>query len=169
VKLPRWWTDLVRALAARRLPPDVKSVVAAAPGERLLAWGRDAAGAPLVATNAGLWGYGERLGWTEIDHVSWAEDTLTLLGIDGEIRAIKVGDPRGLPAAVHGQVDGSVLASRAVPLLADGRGVTVIARRAVDGAVLWRLRYDPGVPTTDPALTGQAEQVLAQMREDLGV
>ncbi|HEV7209358.1 MAG TPA: hypothetical protein VGN54_11535 [Mycobacteriales bacterium] len=165
----RWRAALAQALAAGRVPADVQSVLAAAPAERLLTWGRDVDGVPVVATDVGLWGYGERLAWTEIDHVIWTDATLTVLAIDGEARPIVLAEPRDLPVFVRAQVEASVVASRAVPLLPDGRGVTVVARRTLDGGVLWRLRFDPGVPTDDPALTEQAERVLAQMREDLGV
>lgn len=152
-----------------RLPADVRTVLAAAPGERVAAWGRDEGGAPLVATDRGLWGYGERLAWTDIDHVRWADGVMTILAIDGQVRRIRLAEPGRLPPEVRQRVERTVLASRAVPFLPDGRGVTVVARRQPGGPVLWRMRYDPEVPSSDPELNALAGQALAAMRAELGL
>lgn len=168
-----------RALAAHRPPDDVRTVVGDAHGEHLLAWGRDRDGAALVATTAGLWGYGERLAWHEIDRAVWADDVLTLLAVDGEARPVPLAEPRDLPAVVKAQVEASVLHSRAVALLPDGRGVTVVARRiggpagvggsAGSGRVDWRLHYDAGVPVDDLEVRARAESALREVRRDLGI
>lgn len=151
-------------VAAHRPPREVRAIVPA--GEHLLTWGYDAGGDPLVATTRGLWGYGERLAWVEIDHVSLAEDVLTIRGIDGEDREVPLREPRDLPAVVKAQVEGSVLHSRRVPLLADGRGVTVVARRS-GSDIDWRLQFDVGLDPDD-ALWDKAERARDAIRSELG-
>ena len=140
-----------------------------AAGQPVLAWGRDREGRPLVATGAGLWGYGELLAWEEIDHVRWAEDILLVVAVDGDARPVPLGEPRDLPAVVRAKVEASVLHSRRVGLLPDGRGVTVIARRLADGAIDWRLRFDAGLSPDDPDLRAQADDALERVRAELGV
>ncbi|MGH3745065.1 MAG: hypothetical protein ACRDTP_09420 [Mycobacteriales bacterium] len=151
-------------LAAARPPADVRAVVP--PGEQLLSWGYDTGGDPLVATTHGLWGYGERLAWVEIDHVSLAEDVLTIRGIDGEDREVPLREARDLPAVVKAQVEGSVLHARRVPLLPDGRGVTVVARRSGED-IDWRLQFDVGLEPDD-ALWDKAERARDSIRAELG-
>jgi|GEM_PF-6640733 len=155
--------------AAQRTPDDVRQVVTAATGERLLTWGRDDSGEPVVATDAGLWAYGERLAWTEIDHVDWAEPTFAIRAIDGETREVTMGDARDLPAMIRTKVEASVLASVAVPLDASGRGATIVARRVGPAEVSWQVRYDAGVPRDDPAFRERIDEVLAAMRTELGI
>lgn len=153
------------AVRANRPPQTVRDAIP--PGEHLLGWALDLEGAPLVATATGLWGYGDRLAWTEIDHVILDGQTLVIRAIDGEDREISFGDSRDLPAVVKAQVEASILHSRKVPLLADGRGVMIVARR--DGrSVDWRLHYDPGVPGTGDA-EARALAALADIRDELGV
>jgi hypothetical protein len=165
--------DRTKRLRARwdsqRIPPDVRDVVAGASGERLLSWGRDRSGEPLVATDVGLWAYGERLSWLEIDHVGWVDHTLTILAIDGEVREVPVKEERDLPAMIRTKIEGSVLASAAVSLLASGPGAMIIARRAGRSAVEWHVRYDPGIPQDDPEFQERVNAVLTSMRADLGI
>jgi hypothetical protein len=151
-------------IAAGRPPAEVRAIVP--PGEHLLTWGYDTGGDPLVATTQGLWGYGERLAWVEIDHVSLVEDVLTIRGIDGEDREVPLREPRDLPAVVKAQVEGSVLHSRRVPLLADGRGVTIVARRS-GSDIDWRLQFDVGLEPDD-ALWDKAERARDAIRAELG-
>lgn len=152
-------------VAASRPPLAVRAIVPA--GEHLLSWAYDTGGDALVATTGGLWGYGERLAWVEIDHVSFAENMLTIRGIDGEDREVPLREARDLPAVVKAQVEGSVLHSRRVPLLADGRGVTIVARRS--GADIdWRLQFDVGLEPDD-ALWDKAERARDAIRAELGV
>ncbi len=152
------------AVRASRPPESVRATVPA--GEHLLTWALDGAGEPLVATDGGLWGYGERLAWTEIDHVTLTGDTLVIRAADGEDREVVLGDPRDLPALVKAQVEASVLHTRHVPLFADGRGVTVVARRTRSG-VDWRLHYDPGVRGAGDA-EARAQAALGSIRAELG-
>jgi hypothetical protein len=152
------------ALRANRPPQVVRDAVPR--GERLLSWGFDTAHEPLVATDAGLWGYGERLAWVEIDHVSLAGDQLVITAVDGEDREVLLGEARDLAAVIRGQVEASVLHSRHVPLFADGSGVTVVARRTRD-TVDWQLRYDPGVPGRGD-VEARAAVALASIRDELG-
>lgn len=155
---------LRRRFESARPPADVRAIVPA--DEQLLSWGYDTGGDPLVATTRGLWGYGERLAWVEIDHVSLAADVLTIRGIDGDDREVPLRDPRDLPAVVKAQVEGSVLHSRRVPLLADGRGVTVVARRSGE-EIDWRLQFDVGLEP-DEALWDRAERARDAIRAELG-
>jgi hypothetical protein len=157
--------DKARAAVRANRPPDVVRAVVPA-GEHLLGWALDTAGEPLVATETGLWGYGDRLAWTEIDHVSLSGSTLVIRAIDGEDREVALGDARDLPGVVKGQVEASILHTRHVPLLRDGRGVTVVARRT-RSEVDWRLHYDAGVPGTGDA-EARALAALAAIRVELG-
>lgn len=157
-----------RIREALQTPPDVQSVADAAAGERLLSWARDAQGLPVVATNAGIWAYGDRLAWTEIDHVRWAGGVLSILAIDGETRQLPLSDDRDLPAVVRGEVEASVVASRAVPLRPDGSGATLVARRDVTGALSWRVRYDRGV-VPDDVDHARVDAELAALRDELGI
>jgi hypothetical protein len=156
--------DKTRAKVAANRPPAAVREIAGS--ERLLTWAWDTGGDPLVATDLGLWGYGERLAWTEIDHVSLTDDVLTIRAIDGEDREVPLGEPRDLPAVVKAQVEASVLHSRRVPLTPDGRGVFVVARRSGQH-IEWRLQYDAGVAITD-AMRDQADRALAAIRDELG-
>lgn len=158
------WGRLRERVAAGRPPAAVRAIVPA--DETLLSWAYDTGGDPLVATTQGLWGYGERLAWVEIDHVTLAENVLTIRGIDGDDRVVPLREPRDLPAVVKAQVDGSVLHSRRVPLLPDGRGVTIVARRS--GADIdWRMQFDRGVEPDD-ALWDAAERARDAIRVELG-
>ena len=152
------------AVRGTRAPQQVRRVVP--DGEHLLTWAADTGGEWLVATDLGLWGYGERLAWIEIDHVTLTGDTLVIRAADGEDREVVLGDARDLPAVVRGQVEASVLHSRFVPLLPDGRGVTVVARKTRD-TVDWRLHYDAGVPGQGDA-ESRALAALAAIRVELG-
>lgn len=158
------WGRLRERVAAGRPPAEVRAIVPT--DEQLLSWGYDTGGDPLVATTKGLWGYGERLAWVEIDHVTLAENVLTIRGIDGDDRVVPLREPRDLPAVVKAQVDGSVLHSRRVPLLPDGRGVTIVARRSGPD-IDWRMQFDVGLEPDD-ALWDAAERARDAIRVELG-
>lgn len=157
-----------RIRTALQTPPDVQAVADAAPKERLLSWARDDAGEPIVATNAGIWAYGDRLAWTEIDHVGWAEGVLAILAIDGQTRHIALTEDRDLPAVVRGEVEGSVVTSRAVPLRPDGGGAMIVARRDGTGELHWRVRYDPDI-VPDAEARAYVDKTLAALRAELGI
>ncbi|HVV29509.1 MAG TPA: hypothetical protein VHC41_01390 [Mycobacteriales bacterium] len=160
---------LRRAWDAQRPGPDVRAVLARTERERMLAWGRTERGEPVVATDRGLWAYGEQLAWTEIDQVRWDEPDLAITAMDGETRRLRLGQERDLPAVIRAQVDASVIASRALRLLPDGRGATVAARRGVTGQLTWQVRYDAGVPSQDPAVVQRVEELIAGLRVELGI
>lgn len=153
------------AVRANRPPASVRAVVP--PGEHLLGWALDSGGEPLAATESGLHAYGDRLAWTEIDHVTLTGPTLVIRAIDGEAREVVLGDPRDLPAVVKARVEASILHSRHVPLLSDGRGVRVVARRS-GAAIDWRLHYDPGVLGGGDDAEARAAASLASIRAELG-
>jgi hypothetical protein len=157
-----------RVRSALRTPPDVEAIAEAATGERLLAWARDSSGEPVIATNAGIWAYGDRLAWTEIDHVGWAEGVLSILAIDGETRRLALTEDRDLPAVVRGEVEGSVVTSRVVPLRPDGGGATIVARRDTKGELHWRVRYDPNIVPDDRA-RAEVDATLVALRIELGI
>ena len=157
-----------RVRDVRSVPDDVTAVLAAAPDERLLTWARERDGSPIVATTRGVWAYGDRLAWIEIDHVAWSDGVLTILAIDGERRTLRVALPRDLPAVVRSEVDASVITSRAVPLRPDGRGVTIVARRDGLGETHWRVRYDPGVES-GPESRATVDEALTALRIELGI
>lgn len=157
--------DRARA-AVRASRPTAVVRAAVPPGEHLLGWALDSAGEPIVATESGLHAYGDRLAWTEIDHVTLTGPTLVIRAIDGEDREVVLGEPRDLPAVVKARVEASILHSRHVPLFADGRGVRVVARRS-GVEIDWRLHYDPGVVGVGDAEV-RAGAALASIRAELG-
>lgn len=150
------------AFRRRTLPAALRPPLA--PGERVLAWARAAAGA-VVATNLGLFlpggllPGGGRLGWHEIHRASWTGRELTVVpaGVTEEREGyavmadrppvtVAVPEPDRVPQVVRTRVTRSVSFSshHSVP----GGGVRVVARRVpgIDG-LRWAVRYDEG---TDP-------------------
>jgi hypothetical protein len=165
----------------RRLPADQRPPLA--PDERVVAWGRTADDAVVVATNLGLWLPGEpgRLGWHEIHKATWSGRQLAVTAADqvaeGDGYVVMTDrqpvvhtllDPDRVPEQVRTRVTRSVAYTSHHPVPGGG-GVRVVARRVsgVDG-LRWTVRYDTG---TDPEFNGVGETIMslvAAARNGLG-
>lgn len=143
-------------------PPE--SVRALRPrGERLLAYAITAGGDPVIATDRALM-YGDtRLGWADIEHVTWRDKRLTVRenGADGATHTLDIPEPTRLTDIVYDRVTATILISRRTELRGD-LGVRVVARRAPRSSdVTWHVRFDDGLDPSDPDLREEADRFLA--------
>ncbi|MEU8367558.1 MULTISPECIES: hypothetical protein [Micromonospora] len=151
--------------------------------ERVLAWAAAGTGeggndGVLVASNRGLWlpGRVDRLGWHDILKAVWSGRELTvtpaepvaehdgyLVVADGLPETYLLVDPGDLPHQVRARVTGSVAytSHHEVP----GGSGRIAARRVsgVDG-LTWTVRYDPGTPADDEAVTAETARLVAAAR-----
>ena len=157
----------------RRAPADVREVPA--PGERLLAWGRDRSGAPTVVTTAALYlpdrsGY-RRLPFDQIATAAWAEDVLevVLVGTAHETFRVGLDEPGEVPPVVRERVTSSIVLSEHVPL--EGPLGALITARRVTGrdGLRWSVVFDPGLDPADQELRRRADAAIADLRSSRGV
>ncbi|GAA4576592.1 hypothetical protein GCM10023176_48350 [Micromonospora coerulea] len=162
-----------------KLPPAARPPLAA--DERVLAWaavGNGEGDGVVVASNLGLWlpGRGHRLGWHDILKAVWSGRELTvtpadpvaerdgyLVVADCPAETYLLLDPGELPHQVRARVTRSVAytAHHEVP----GGAGRIAARRVagVDG-LTWTVRYDPGTPVDDEAVTAETDRLVAAAR-----
>ncbi|MEU9891225.1 hypothetical protein AB0M95_26170 [Sphaerisporangium sp. NPDC051017] len=153
---------------SRALPPEAG--VTLEPGERALVHARTPDGGYVVATDRALRLPGESpLPWYRIDRAQWDEEGLQVVATDGGEWRVSLPEPGRLPEAVRERVTSSILVNRHVRLGERG-GVRLVARR-VPGRddALWELVFDPGLDASDPGLRAAAEQVLEDLRRNLGI
>jgi hypothetical protein len=153
---------------SRALPAEAG--VTLEPGERVLVHARTPGGGYVVATDRALRLPGEEpLPWYRIDRALWDEEGLRVVATDGTERRLPLPEPGRLPEAVRERVTSSILVNRHVRL-GDRGGVRLVARR-VPGqeAAEWDFVFDRGLDPADPGLRAAAEQVLEEMRRNLGV
>ena len=164
---PRW----------RRRPAPEDVVALAADRGTLLAWGRTAAGLPVMATDRCLLvpeGPSAReLPWHWIDRATWEPPTLAVHFRDpgsGSPRSLRLAlqDHGELPPIIRQRVTRSVVTSRRVDL-PTGAGAVLAARRDPAGDITWTVVFDAGVDAADPVLQAQAREALADFRRSLGV
>ena len=156
-----WLTRLGPPEAVRALRPR---------GERMLAYAFTTDDAPVLATDRSLVfsdGAGpRRLGWAEIEHVSWREGRLDVRenGADGATHTFAIREPGRLTDVVYDRVTSTIVVSRHTELRGD-LGVRVVARRAPHSTeVTWHIRFDDGLDPTDPDLREAADRFLADTR-----
>lgn len=140
------------------------------PGERVLVYARTPDGGYVVATDRALRMPGRRpLPWYRIDRALWDQAGLSVHATDGGEWRLALPDPGRLPEAVRERVTSSILVNRHVRL-GDRGGVRLVARR-VPGRdeALWELVFDPGLDGSDPGLRAAADQVLEELRRNLGI
>lgn len=162
-------------LAARRPPAEVRGLLGR--DEHVLAWGRTAAGDPVVATRHGLWLPGDdgprRLGWEQVNKAAWDDGSLRITeseqvqpGVvaDKPTYLVRLAEPDGLPAAILERVTASVASTTHHELPGHG-GLRIVGRRTPghDG-VSYVVRYDEGTDRHDPAVVAAVEQLTAQAR-----
>jgi hypothetical protein len=124
-----------------------------------------------VATTSGLRaGVVQELPWEAIAEMSWDAPQLRIRPLRGEEIVGRLRDGGDLAAQVRARLETSIVHSRRVPLLADGRGVLVVARRVgPERRVTWAVVFDPGVDPDDPVHRERAMAFLAQVRAQVGL
>lgn len=146
-------------------PPE--SVRALRPrGERLLAYAFTADGDPALATDRALIFAATRLGWADIEHVTWRDNRLTVRenGQGGATHTLDIPEPGRLTDVVYDRVTATILISRHTPLRGD-LGVRVVARRVPRSTdITWQVRFDDGLDPADPDLREAADRFLADTR-----
>lgn len=131
----RSW-EWVRALLRRRAAPELPLLR----GERLLVAGQDADGAPYAATDRALvhrigttW---RRVGWEQVDHISWSASanrlTLATPRIhDASAAAIRLVTPTPVVDLVRERVAATMVITADITL--DGTPVRIVGRRVPGG------------------------------------
>ena len=160
-------------LRRSQAPPAV-SDVQLDPGERRLAWALTAGGAAVVATDQGLHLPGQpRIGWPDIERVSWKTPVMLVQGI-GEVERggpcweVQLPDPRNLPEVVRSRVVESIGWSEHRRLSPSG-GVRLVGRRRPGQELLhWQLVYDQDTGSPDAQQRAQAEAFLLDARRTIG-
>lgn len=116
-----------------------------------------------------------RIPWEQVQAADWSRD-------EDRLRVSEVGD-YGRPRPVHEvvlpepglllqlvreRVTASVVLQRRVEV-AEGRGITVVARRPPRGeALAWSYELDPGLDPDDPEVRAATEAGLRSAAEELG-
>jgi hypothetical protein len=165
----------------RRERPPAEALRSLEPDERVLSWARLDDGSVVVATPLGLWLPApegpERIAWHLVDKAVWRGGTLTVIAAvdpgDGVLeeqpaRAVRLAEPRDLPATVRTRVQRSIAYTRHHTLRPNG-GVHVVGRRlpGQDG-LTWQLVFDAGTDRNDPALRLQAKRLADEARSETG-
>ncbi len=156
------------------VPDDVREVLTT--GERVLAWGRDVTGRPVVASELAVYlpaagGGSERVAYAGIARAVWSDPVLEVVTAAPDQRRLVVDleTPGELPPTVRERVMSTILLSQRVPI-AGGRGALVIARR-VPGRddVAWSVVFDAGLDPADPALRATADAAIRAIRSSTGL
>jgi hypothetical protein len=160
------------------IPVDVREQLRLEPRERVLV-GAGSGSGWVVATTLALWLPGrsvpERIGWERVDSASWDRDESTLrvveAGRPGERPrrwALRLEDARDLLLVIKERVQASVVTSQWVPV-ADGRGVTVVARRPPGSdRLVWSVSLDRGVDLGDSGVKSKVDEAVRRLRLELG-
>jgi len=151
-------------------------------GERIIAWGigtwSPTEPSYVVATDEALYDQRgpARYPWADVIKGTWQEPQFVLT-LDsgpgaGAIKvAVRVDDPRDLPAAVRDRVTDTVVVSEYVDL-GDEAGAQLVARRdpgaGLEG-IRWSIVFDSGLDPGDPDLRARADRALADLRGSLGI
>ncbi|MFI7279129.1 hypothetical protein ACIBOV_02540 [Micromonospora chersina] len=162
-----------------KLPPTDRPPLR--PDERVLAWaavGNGEGDGVVVASNLGLWlpGRGERIGWHDVLKAVWSGRELTvtpadrvaerdgyLVVADCPAETYLLLDPGELPHQVRARVTRSVAYTAHHPV-PGGAGRIVARRVAGADGLTWTVRYDPGTPTDDEAVTAETDRLVAAAR-----
>lgn len=156
------------------VPDDVRTVPAA--GERVLAWGRDLAGRPVVASETALYlpdldGGHERLAYLAIARAAWNDPVLEVVtGAPTQRRhVVDLALPGEVPPTVRERVMATILVSERVPI-SGGKGALVTARRVPgQDAPTWSVVFDSGLDPADPALRAVADAAIRALRATSGL
>jgi hypothetical protein len=155
-------------------PPDVRAVPAV--GERVIAWGRDSEGSPIVVTRLALYlptsyGFARRLPFEQVATATWDDPVLAVHTV-GPARgnmAVRLTRPGKVPEAVRERVTASIVVSEHVAL-GPGAGAQITARRDGTGDQLtWNVIFDVGLDASDTALRQAADDAIARIRQTTGL
>ncbi len=163
-----------RRFGRARLPAEVRALVDE--GERVLAWGRDAQGEPVLATLQAVYvptrsGDHARIPYERIELAGWEDPVLDILliGRGGRRYLVRLDEPGELPPMIRERVTSTIALAERVTL-ADGGGARITARRAPGKDDLaWTVRFDDGIDPTDPAVRAQADAAIAALRSSTGL
>jgi hypothetical protein len=102
--------------------------------------------------------------------MSWEAPQLRIRPLRGEEIVGRLRAGGELAAQVRARVEASIVHSQRAPLLADGRGVLVVARRVgPERRVSWAVVFDPGVDPDNPIHRERAMAFLARVRAQIGL
>ena len=165
-----------------RIDSALRESMGIAAGERVIAWGIGTS-APeeptyVVATDEALYDQrgSARYAWADVIKGTWQEPQFVLTldsgpGTGPAQVAIRVDDPRDLPAAVRDRVTDTVVVSEYVDL-GEEAGAQLVARRdpgaGLEG-IRWSIVFDSGLDPGDPDLRARADRALADLRASLGI
>ena len=150
--------------------------------ERIIAWGIGTSSPEeptyVVATDEALYDQrgSARYPWADVIKGTWQEPQFVLTldsgpGTGPAQVAIRVDDPRDLPAAVRDRVTDTVVVSEYVDL-GEEAGAQLVARRdpgaGLEG-IRWSIVFDSGLDPSDPDLRARADRALADLRASLGI
>ncbi len=151
--------------------------------EQVLAWASVGSDQVVVATNRGLWlpGSAQRLGWHEINKVTWSDDRVLRVvasssspvaegfSVVADLPPVSMSltEPHDLPKKVQQRVTSSVPYSSRYPL-PDGGSALVVGRRVPgrDG-LSWFVRYDGDVDSDDPDVVHLTAELVAQAKASI--
>ena len=111
------------------------------------------------------------VGWHEIEHGGWNAESRalswTLYG--GRRGRVGLDDPGRLPELFRERVSASIAVERFVPLRGE-RGVTITARRALDGSgtITWHSTLTRGLSWSTEGVSEEAERLTAELRSEYG-
>jgi hypothetical protein len=144
--------------------------------ERIVSWADSFGGEVVAATRRGLWWPTDDthrlIGWQYVDKAVWRDEALTvveaevvddLLLVDRAPIAVRVENPRDLPATVRKRVEGNVVRSELQPV--PGGSARFVARRlpGEDGLAMW-VRLEPGT-RDEPELREHLRARIALWRQ----
>lgn len=146
-------------------------------GERVIARGTQVIGEQsheVVATNIALRARDLTLRWDQIESATWDEPTLLLTVRRDPAGALErltmqLEGTRSLIESIRDRVTASVLTSqrRALP---SGEVATFAARRrSDDGSISWTVVFDGNPDLSNPQIRHEADAVLTDLRESLGI
>ncbi len=164
--------------ARNRVPGRARTAIDTAPGERLLAWAEDEAGAAVVAsthrllvvTPAGEVDLGRP--WHLVDAGGWDHDTfaLTVTWVDGARTSTWVlPEPRMLPETVRERVQASVVLAERVELPGRRFARVVVRSDLATGDLLEQTILGRGVRRDDPGVAEATAAARADLREQVGL
>lgn len=161
------------------LPPDVKTSMDLARGEKVLAAAADSTGDWVVGTARALH-LEDRDGWTvlpwqRVERAGWDRDAEQLevfevadFGVTQPRHLRTISDPGRLLELVHERVTASVVITRHQPV--DGsKGLRIIGRRApgTDEPITWSALLDDSLEPADPRVREALERGLASARAEV--
>jgi hypothetical protein len=112
-----------------------------------------------------------RIGWEEVDHVTWLPATgrLTLTGLTGGPPiTLHLGGPGRLPAVIRDRVAAAVITTSVVDLQPGTARITVRRQPGTD-ALVWTVQLGSGLDADDPEVQQRVDTAIRQLRADLGL